>query len=81
MRGLARLARIAAERGDHRSAGRLWGAVEAEEARGPIGAWENEREAYVRTVLAATASEFERARDEGRKLSLDEALDVALSDA
>ena len=40
---LARLARLAAEGGELVQAGRLWGAVEAEEERGSLGAWDGER--------------------------------------
>jgi predicted ATPase len=80
VRGLARLARIAAERGEAERAGLLWGAVEAEEARGPVGAWENEREKFAQAVLAQEGAALERGRDEGRRLLLDEALERALSD-
>ena len=41
---LALLARVAAQDGREARAGRLWGAIEAEEARGPIGAWERDRD-------------------------------------
>lgn len=78
VRGLARLAVIAAEQGDDARAGRLWGAVEAEEARGPVGAWESERERFERPVLAHAGPAFERGRNEGRRLSLDEAVSDAL---
>jgi predicted ATPase len=79
VRGLARLARIAAERGEPERAGRLWGAVEAEEARGPIGAWENERDRFERPVLAHAGPELEGGRGEGRRLRLNEAVDSALA--
>ena len=35
---------IAAKRQEMTRAGRLWGAIEAEEARGPLGAWERQRD-------------------------------------
>jgi hypothetical protein len=79
VRGLARLARLAAERHEPERAGRLWGAVEADELRGPIGAWENERERYEQAILRAADPELERGREEGRRLSLEEAVAVALS--
>jgi predicted ATPase len=75
---LALLARAAAAAGDRRRAGRLWGAIEAETERGPIGQWEAEHEEYARHVLVA-APDFEQGRAEGRLLSLDEAVAVALS--
>ena len=74
------LARAAAERGDQSHAGRLWGALEREEERGPVGQWEREgeRSGYAEAVLARTGVAFERSREEGRRLSLDEAVELAL---
>jgi hypothetical protein len=79
VRGLARLARLAAERGDPERAGLLWGAVEADEEHGPIGAWENERERYAQVVLGAAGPDFDRGREEGGRQALDEAVSAALS--
>jgi predicted ATPase len=76
---LAVIAWAAAGRGDIERAGRLWGAIEAEESRGPIGGWERERETYERRVLGKAGPAFERARQNGQTLSLDEAVDEALS--
>jgi predicted ATPase len=73
------LARIAAETGQVERAGRLWGAIEAEEGRGPLGQWEHDRAEYATRVLAAVGPDFETARGAGRALLLDEAIDVALS--
>jgi tetratricopeptide (TPR) repeat protein len=72
--GLAFLAGVAAARGDEVCSGRLWGAIEAEEARGRVGAWEREREELARAVLDQSGPDFERARLEGLRLSLDEAV-------
>src|SRR5207247_185382 len=72
VRALAYLARVAAERGDPAGAGRLWGAIEAEEARGRIGAWEHERETLAEPVFACAGPELERGLAAGRRLSLDE---------
>ena len=80
VRGLARLARFAVGHGERELAGRLWGAIEAEEARGPVGAWESERAGFERVVLANADAAFARGRQEGRKLSLDEAIAEALRD-
>jgi predicted ATPase/class 3 adenylate cyclase len=77
---LALLAEIAAAAGDRVRAGRLWGAMEAEIERAPVGRWlhgnvEPER------VLRHADEEFERGREEGRRLDLDEAVAAALDDA
>jgi len=76
---LALLARTAAAGGRSERAGRLWGAVEAEEARGPLGHWERERDEYATRVLVAADPSFHAARAAGRTLSLDEAVEYALS--
>jgi predicted ATPase len=72
---LAYLARIATERGDSARAGRLWGVIEAEEARGRIGRWENARDELAGAILGGPGPEFERGRAEGQAMSLDEAVD------
>ena len=76
--GLVLFAYLAARRGDHARAHLLWGAVEAEESRGPIGQWEVEREDYRAKVLLAEGEELERARQRGRGRSLDAAIEEAL---
>jgi hypothetical protein len=78
---LARLARIAAEKGQDERAGRLWGAVEAEEEGGALGAWYDQRERFAPAILAHAGPEFERARAEGRLLALETAVHEALNDA
>ncbi len=75
---LARIAGIAARHKDSPRAGRLWGAIEAEEARGPLGLWEQHRDELAAPVLAVSGAEFERGRAAGRRLTLDEAVDYAL---
>jgi predicted ATPase len=77
--GLAVLARAAAATGRLERAGRLWGAIETEEARAPLGQWENERDIYAIPILAVANDEFERARAEGRRLPLEEAVGLALA--
>jgi hypothetical protein len=69
----AELASAAAAVGDADAAGRLWGAIESEEASGPIGQWPGYRAQYEELRLPASGPEFERARDEGHLLSLAEA--------
>jgi hypothetical protein len=76
---LGHLAAIAAARDDGERAGRLWGATEAEEARGPVGEWN--RALLEELVVPAGSGEFEGGRAAGRLLSLDEAVEYALSDA
>ena len=70
----AELASTAAAAGDAEAAARLWGAIESEEAAGPIGQWLSYRAEYERLVWSAAGRpEFEQARAEGRLLSLQEA--------
>jgi predicted ATPase len=75
---LATLASFATAAGRPERAGRLWGAIEAEEMRGPIGQWERNREEYAAKILLSSP-EFEAARSAGRRLSLDQAVQYALS--
>ena len=71
---LAVLARIGAETGRLEEAGRLWGAVEAEEGRSPLSWWATQRDGYAAPVLAHSGAAFERGRAVGRTLPLDEAV-------
>ena len=75
---LARIASIAVARRNLTRAGRLWGGIEAEEARGSLGIWERKREDLAAPVLAASGAEFERGRVAGHRLTLDEVVDYAL---
>jgi predicted ATPase len=75
---LAYLARAAAERGDRIRAGQLWGAIEVEESRSPIGAWESERDLYEAALRHHSGAEFESGRRDGRRMSLDQAIQLAL---
>jgi tetratricopeptide (TPR) repeat protein len=76
--GLVHLAWIARLRGDEWRAGLLWGTVEAEEARAPVGQWETERELYLERVTAGSGDELEHGRRKGRGLSFDAAIGEAL---
>ena len=69
----ARLAVIAAERGDAEQAGRLWGAIESEQASSPVARWENHRAELEALVLRVDGPAFARARTEGRLRSIAEA--------
>ena len=64
----AELTVIAAERGDAEQAGRLWGAIESEQASRP-----NHREELEALVPGVDGPAFARARTEGRLLSIAEA--------
>jgi tetratricopeptide (TPR) repeat protein len=87
---LAMLASVASARGKAHGAGWLWGAIEAQEARGPIGmvspsvslwsGWESARDRYLAHVEGARGREFDRGLQEGRAVTLEEAIDVALRD-
>ena len=79
MFGLAVAAWVAAVTGRPERAGTLWGAIEGEAERAPIGQWENEQEEYAGYVFTAAGPEFERRRADGRAMSLDEAVEYALS--
>jgi tetratricopeptide (TPR) repeat protein len=74
---LGLLARFANTGGRAKRAGRLWGAIEAEEARGPVGQWEREREEIASAVVTHSDA-FEAGRSAGRTMSLAEAVDYAL---
>jgi len=76
---LAMLAWAAADRGDALRAGLIWGAIEAEEQRGPLGQWERHRDEYSEHVLAAEGPVFTRAREQGRRLSLERTAEKALA--
>jgi predicted ATPase/DNA-binding SARP family transcriptional activator len=86
---LARLAQGAADSGRREQAGRLWGAIEAEEQRAPVAAWqsafelvysfaEHDRQLSVPMLVNADA-DFDRGRYAGHALSLNEAVAEGLS--
>jgi ATP/maltotriose-dependent transcriptional regulator MalT len=77
---LAVLAQLESKAGRADRAGGLWGAIEAEESRGPLGHWNSERD-EVAAIVVSPSPEFEQGRASGRALSLDEAAEYALSDA
>jgi predicted ATPase len=75
---LVRLARIAAETGRAEDAGVLWGAIETEEERSPMGAWAKERARLSAPVLVHGGPDFDRGEKRGRELTLEEAVELAL---
>ena len=70
---LAILALVARERGDDERAGRLWGAIEAEEQWRFLGGWHADREQYASRILTPRTAEFERGLAAGRQLSFEDA--------
>ena len=73
------LARVAAERGDPEFAGRLWGAIEAHDAGAPLGGWRRHRDAIEVAIQRTAGPEFEDARARGARLTLDDAVALALT--
>jgi hypothetical protein len=62
---------LARERGDDECAGRLWGAIEAEEERAFLGGWQADREEYASRILTPRTAEFERGLAAGRQLNFE----------
>jgi predicted ATPase len=77
---LAYLARVAAEEGDLHRAGVVWGSIEVEESRAPVGGWEWERDTYESPVLAHAGAKFDQGRREGRRMAFNQAIEFALRD-
>jgi predicted ATPase len=75
--GVGTLAQVLTATGELERAGRLWGALEAEADRAPIGEWEMLRMEAERTIVR-DEPEFERGREEGRRLTFDNAVEDAL---
>jgi hypothetical protein len=76
--GVGILARVAAEKGQTERAGRLWGAIEDEQAGAPLGGWRRHRETCEDRIRGLVGPEFEAARAEGRALTIAEAVALAL---
>src|SRR5204863_9149875 len=76
---LALLAATAAAQKEAERAGILWGALEREEARGPVGQWEAERDDYRSRVQPDDFEQFELGRTRGRRLSPAEVVEYAVS--
>jgi predicted ATPase/class 3 adenylate cyclase len=70
----AELAIVATLRDDADRAGRLWGALESELSAGHVGQWENYEAEIEGQVLVADGPVFSSAREEGRLLSIAEAV-------
>ena len=74
---IATLAQVFTAAGRLERAGRLWGALDAEAGRAPVGSWERHRDETAETVVRDDPA-FERGREEGRRLSFDDAVEYAL---
>ncbi len=77
--GVATLAQVFTAAGELERSGRLWGAVEAEAERAPVGAWDEFQDEAAKTIVHDDPA-FERGREVGRRLSFDEAVAYALGD-
>ena len=75
--GVATLAQVFTAAGELERAGRLWGAVEAEAERAPVGSWDRVRDEAAETIVRDDPA-FERGREEGRGLSFEDAVEYAL---
>ena len=76
--GVGLLAWVAAERGQSERAGRLWAAVEDEDAGAPLGGWRRHRQACEARVREAAGPAFDRGYAQSRALTLDDAVFLAL---
>ncbi len=76
--GVGILARVAAERRQLERAGRLWGAIEDDDAVAPLGGWRRHRKECEDRIRELAGSEFDRGLAEGRALTLDDAVSIAL---
>jgi non-specific serine/threonine protein kinase len=79
--GVGLLARIAAERAQFERAGRFWGAIEHEDVGAPLGGWRRHRQRCGERIRESASPEFERGYNDGRALSLDDAVALALAPA
>jgi predicted ATPase/class 3 adenylate cyclase len=76
--GLAMRAWLALTLGQSTAAGRSWGALEAEHDRQPFGQWELLQDEIAPHVLGAAGADFERGREQGRRLTLEAAVSESL---
>ncbi len=74
------LASVAAERGDGERAGRLWAVVEDEQVAAPLGGWLRHRAEAEERMRKVAGPDFDRGHAEGRELTLDDAVSLALED-
>ncbi len=77
--GVGVLACVAAERGDLGRAGRLWGAIEDDRVGAPLGGWLRHRAACDARLAGHAGQALDSAIANGRSMSLDDAVELALS--
>jgi predicted ATPase/DNA-binding SARP family transcriptional activator len=75
--GVGLFARIAAARGQHEHAMRLWGAVADDSSVAPLGGWRRHRNAFEAHIRRNLGPDFARLPTE-RLIGLDEAVELAL---
>jgi tetratricopeptide (TPR) repeat protein len=75
------LATVAAGRGEAELAGRLWGAIEGEQAGAPLGGWRRHRQECEARIREVAGSDFDRGCVDGRDLPLETAVAIALEAA
>jgi predicted ATPase len=76
--GVGILASVAAERGYGERAGRLWAVAEDEQVAAPMGGWQRHRAEAEARVRKVAGPDFDRGYAEGRELTLDDAVSLAL---
>ena len=79
--GVGVLACVAASRRDIDRCGRLWGAIESHRVGAPLGGWLRHRVSFDALVQKLAGAELDEALARGRRLSLDDAVELALGDA
>jgi predicted ATPase len=75
------LACVAVERGEVEHGGHLWGAIEGEDTGAPLGGWRRHRVDFEARIRELAGPEFERGCAEGRELTLEDAVALALDHA
>ena len=76
--GVGLLSSVAAERTELERAGRLWGAIENENAFAPLGGWQRHRDTCGARIRELANASFDAGLVAGRGLELDDAVDEAL---
>ena len=71
------LATVAAGRGQAELAGRLWGAIEGEQAGAPLGGWRRHRQECESRIREVAGPDFDRGCVDGRGLALETAVSIA----
>ncbi len=78
--GVGLFARIAAERGQHEKALRLWSAVAEDGSVAPLGGWRRHRDTFAAHIRDQIGPRFDHLSADG-SITLEEAVELALEDA